>query len=712
MPNNPEQLSNSGADRHIPKEWQSLIQDGIYDVDHKRTDAYEQSYHGQRELNKEENAKFIEKRLEELDRQLSAGEISQERYDKTRERYEEKYNRILSDIDAIREDYQDSVYAGTPEEKDQYEQWLKSKDSENQANLEATGRTSRTIEVQDGNEENPDTPEQNPDSGEPAPTTTVTETPSTPAEGEETPAETTNPETKNKSAETMGLTREDAQYLHDQTKAIDELRAQNPDLIDDALCERLKNAVVAEFVSKHQANRQESDTTTANEVDKANRADIDAANKADIEAANEADIEAANEADKVTGEVKALSPAKSQELLKKSKAKRGFKAAIASLLAGVVLVSSLLIPGVLQNRANVEDTAQPTPIEQVADATRDAINNLGEDQEAVHGIYDGYYEKGMYTSNQKDGAYSFAAAHEIAEEVGADKCEIMKRVDHCMPEALADHLASLPDEVKDHYGLSEFGGLSILDTESMLENLSDEEYDAVLSKMDQVWDDAFTEGVVLNGEYQNAYMYTSASGDETVTHNNTQLVECVTQENGTEATRFFWTIDGNGNSERIGDMTVKIHTDENGNIAAEDDCTQVVHENGTTTIYQGMNRIPNNPPVPNNSDTPDKTPPPSEEGLQPKNTKAEIANAGPRVDQQELNQEVTPSTTIEQDQANISVVQEQQQSPGGMAGTQEEIARQQTVDNSTETAQNNAEATANADASAAERAQMFEEGNY
>ena len=288
----------------------------------------------------------------------------------------------------------------------------------------------------------------------------------------------------------------------------------------------------------------------------------------------------------------------------KAKEDRSIKSFFAKKVLPVVLSAAVLIGGLVGvnavNKDNANQSINPTtPTEQVQQAAAS-----GESHEH-HGIYDGYYETGEFMSANKGTPYDFANAAEVASVVGDDECDVMKEVAHNQVESLADQLANIPDTVKAQYGISPdfIGEISIKDTEAKLESLSDDDYDKLMRQVDQIWDEAFTEKVTLNGEYQNAFMRTSATGNERVTHNNTELVACTTQENGTAATKFYWTVDGNAHSARMGDVIAKISRDDAGHIAEQ--CTQIVTEVGTFSfLYTGIPNIPNNPNNPGVPNTP------------------------------------------------------------------------------------------------------------
>lgn len=331
------------------------------------------------------------------------------------------------------------------------------------------------------------------------------------------------------------------------------------------------------------------------------------------------------------GEVKTLTPeriAATKEDTNQNPKAKGFFNNIVKKVTPIVLTAAIALGGIvgataIANQDKPQDNTEPPATEQISGtySSYDDYSSVGEQHEQ-HGIKDGYYEPGEFMSANKGTPYDFANAAEVADAIGVqDECDVMKEVAHNQVESLADQLACIPDTVKAKYGVSSdfLGGISIKDTEAKIESLSEADYDKLIKQVDQIWDDAFTESVTLNGEYQNAFMRTSATGDEKVTHNNTEVVACTTQENGTAATKFFWTIDDNANSTRMGDVTAKISRDANGHIAQGEgmgQCTQIVTEVGTFSfLYDGLTVVPSNPDHPGQPTPtpPGPTPTPPEE---------------------------------------------------------------------------------------------------
>ena len=320
------------------------------------------------------------------------------------------------------------------------------------------------------------------------------------------------------------------------------------------------------------------------------------------------------------------------------------------------------------------------------------------------GIKDGYGEKGMWLSENKSGPYAFADATEVAEVCDNDECEMIKYTAREESEAFADYLAHLPESMQPEG----FKGLTILETESKLESLSDEDYETLQTQFEGTMDKAFTRTVTVNGKQRNAYMRLKDESGS-VTHGNMELVSCVTDENNLEVTQFYWT-DADGNE--IGSMNIKMQPvyDDNGNITSYKLCMQAI-SSIDSPVYEGLNEI-NEPPVKTGSEGTNKT---GSEGTEktgsegtnktgsegtgsegtgsegtgsegtgsegtehtPKNEEAEKKNAGDRVDRRELDQDVTPKTSEDQDKENFKSIEKQKHDDEAKQAKDQETKRDQ-----------------------------------
>lgn len=296
------------------------------------------------------------------------------------------------------------------------------------------------------------------------------------------------------------------------------------------------------------------------------------------------------------------SPEDIQNTINKTKKNKGFKkviiAAAAVAMAGIMTAGAWL--GI--NAFNKNNKSNNNPDRPSVTDVVDASSAIGESHE-VKGIYDGYGEKGMWLSENKGGSYDFASAREAAEVCDNDECEMIKYTAHNQVESYADYIANLPEELQPEG----FKGLTILETEKKLEGLSDEEYEAIEKQFGSNIDKAFTREVTLNGDYHNSYMRL-IDPSKPATHDNMELVECTTHENGTKAVEMYWTDDGTANGNIIGTMTVKIVRDDNGDITGG--CLQVVNPVGShSNLYNGMPDVTENPPTTTPETTPPTTPP-------------------------------------------------------------------------------------------------------
>ncbi len=336
-------------------------------------------------------------------------------------------------------------------------------------------------------------------------------------------------------------------------------------------------------------------------------------------------------------------------------------------LAAAVLIGSM-IGGKDKGNDNNAPEQNPTTMEYVVD---------GETAEAEKGIYDGYGEKGMWLAEGKTSAVAFAEAGQVGEVCNNDEVEMMKYAAHNQVETFADYMANLPEALQPEG----FKGLNLAETEAKLESLSPEDFEAIEAAFGGIMDNAFTRRVTLNGTYDNAFMrQKDASG--AVVHENMELVRCATQENGTEATEFYW-VDANGNE--IGSMTVKMSPvyDADGNITSFKLCMQVVNEPGNE-IYEGIPEIPSDPedpseptpipvvtptPAPETPDTPD-TPTPAPETPTPETPTPETPTP----------ETPTPETPAPKDPENMTRIDNQiQQDIAEDIGTEQVVVHQETA---------------------------------
>lgn len=291
---------------------------------------------------------------------------------------------------------------------------------------------------------------------------------------------------------------------------------------------------------------------------------------------------------------------RASETLQRSKSNRGFRRFLAGVL--VVAVGAATAAGFMHVKNNQE---KPSSDNGPKIETKEHSQKLDAESpyEALKlGIYDGYNEKGMYTSKNKTSSVAFADAGEVAEVCDNDECEMLKYASHNQVETLADYLANLPEQLQP----DGFKGLNLKDTEAKLETLSDDDFSILENQFRKIMDDAFTRRVVKNGTFDNAYMR-HKGGD--YVHDNMELVGCTTNESNLEVTEFYWTDDGTADGNVIGVMDVKIIPvrDSNGSIIGFRGCMQVINPTGSP-IYANLPKITLDNPSQDNSKSTSTTP--------------------------------------------------------------------------------------------------------
>ena len=452
-----------------------------------------------------------------------------------------------------------------------------------------------------------------------------------------------------------------------------ELEKEREKLMEEIRMLKMRREILIKYGAKPKSERVSDDKPeeTTSESDSAAAAAAAATAAAVAGAAAGAEKPTSESKPEGTAEDEPASPEDIKEVKKRAKknsAARKYAAGVCALIAAAGI--GLGIWGAAKGNRADDASLNGTP------AVITVANEAGE---RMKGIYDGYGEKGMYLSEHKTSSVAFANATEVAEVCNADEVDMILYTAHNQVESFADYLANLPEELQP----DGFKGLNLTQTEAKLESLSPEEFTALEGTFATIMDNALTRRVTLNGRYDNAYMRVKNPGQDIV-HENMELVRCTTNENNLEVTQFYWT-DASG--REIGTMTVKMTPirDEKGVISSFKGCEQVVNPEGSSTIYTGMPEIPDpDTPTPPGPDTPTPpgpdtpTPPgPDTPDLTPKDPQQEIAHAGPDVTPLELDEDVTPPTTLEQDQANFSAIEQQRQEDAARQAEAERVAAQQ-----------------------------------
>ena len=396
----------------------------------------------------------------------------------------------------------------------------------------------------------------------------------------------------------------------------------------------------------------------------------------------------------------ALNSVETGETIEKAKHSNGFKQAIRTAFV-IVGIGATLAACSSHNGSSVQTpNTSPTKI------------NEGEKPAYEYVISkDAYGNEGMWGSDNKEGPDNFASAEDVAEINDNDPNKMIKYTASNQLETVADYVTALPDKIKP----KGFDDLTAHDAEQKLEGMTDEEYEDVVKELFKIFDSANYSTKKIKGLHDNAYMKLK-DPSKGVTLENMELVQGVTNEN-IEVTVLSW----EGVSEQLMIKAIPQY-DENGNIVGYKGCMQAIEKKGSSGRLDGLKvvlsseeKVTEKPTKPTEtttnqtSETPTKpTTTETTTKLQPKDGEKEKEHAGNRVNQQKQE----GKKTEEKDDQKVVKEAGKQIKEGGISGSQDEIGLQQTVDDSENVEKSDQESRDNANKSAADRANMFENGDY
>ena len=289
--------------------------------------------------------------------------------------------------------------------------------------------------------------------------------------------------------------------------------------------------------------------------------------------------------------------------------KKPSRGVLKKVAVGALLVASLV--GMFGagykfgNNKNIGDQTSGTP--QTQEQTVDDVEQ-NEGKEVIDDMgYRGIYasEDGKTYNSEKAGRYNFAPESVLAnageQNPDAAKSAILEMAND-QSESFAAYYSVLPQELQ----IDQLKGKSGTEIEHMLESNPDL-YAQARESFKEAIDNSDVKDVTLNGEYQNFYMRSALDGEnDTIDHENTSLVQCTTNENGSSAIQFNF-VDKDGKA--IGNITTKKL------------CTQpVVQKSEGSSAFTGVPEITPGENTPENP-TPDNPTPenPTPENPTPEN---------------------------------------------------------------------------------------------
>lgn len=312
----------------------------------------------------------------------------------------------------------------------------------------------------------------------------------------------------------------------------------------------------------------------------------------------------------------------------------------ASMLAGgAAMVRNLMHRDAGASTAPIESTDSGLDEEETAEAAEEnEVMRLTDGYDEKGEWLEGYDENLNYTGDAKGGPNNFVDVELVREAIGEDASfgdMLTYNAEH-QSESFAAYMAAMPDSMKPEW----LRGKTAAESEEAIENASDEDYAEAFRIFKLAYGDAGYEDMRLEGEdIASLYMYLEDGATE-VNHDTMHL--------------------GVSHWDNAHRDVMKVTFSDGSYVLISKGCLQpvVIIRGEEPKVIRGLREIGDNPDTgtpskPSNETppTPDKpTPPPTPEQPKPpveleaKNIEAEIANAGPDVDQQELNNEITPPT--------------------------------------------------------------------
>ncbi len=391
---------------------------------------------------------------------------------------------------------------------------------------------------------------------------------------------------------------------------------------------------------------------------------------------------------------------RTEETKASAKANAGLKSYLAPIAITALLTAGAIFGVNTFTGSQAEPTPEPSEPKQESVAENVTVDESEdyEIQEAVHGIVEGYYDQGMYMSEGKSGPWAFTNASEIAKICDNDPQKMLQYSATKQSENLAAYLSSMPESLKP----AKIKGMSSKEIEQTIETIGETDpdaYDAIRDEYNRRVNGAAMGFATLNGEVKNFYEALedengkkfSATGirdhnlDHLVDHQHMKLVAKNTVEDKLEVLAVSWK-DDNGFIVGTSYFKVTPVRNDNGDIIGWEGCLQPLDKTNSP-MFDGVDEVtddeepqqgtggggtaqgggggggggggegggggtdPTPPPAPGPTPTPKKH--------VKKNVAAEIKNAGDHVSQLGIDNQVTPKTTLAEDQANFKDIADQ-----------------------------------------------------
>lgn len=381
---------------------------------------------------------------------------------------------------------------------------------------------------------------------------------------------------------------------------------------------------------------------------------------------------------------------KVKEVLKDPKTRRkvGAVALAAATAAGAIGFAGHEIAENLFGNADSTRTETEEPVED----NYESLTGYNKLDKLIDGSYEQDGNLGCFESEGKVSESAVGNPSLALEKIGVDPANATPEERGVVSEYMTYSMKYPAGFQAIAYGLDGFEGLSLNEAEDKIANMSDEEKAELQKQFQKIYENSEYSEEIGQGMYKNHGVAERADGrhsyfvESDLTGKNILVRETKLEDGTTVITK---------EKEDCANMLTEI---------------EYRHPDGTTTVIT-INTPDEPTPGKGDNPTPTPSPEPTPGGHPAKNEEAERRNAGSRVDQQPLNESVTPKTNLSQDYEPVQQAHEQVSS-GNTAGSEAEKEQQAAVDNSAQTQQNNQEATSHADDTASKRANAFENGDF
>lgn len=375
-------------------------------------------------------------------------------------------------------------------------------------------------------------------------------------------------------------------------------------------------------------------------------------------------------------------PEEIADTTERARKKKNFKRMIAGIfIAAAVIAAGVIVPNVIGNKEN-SDLANRPDSREAAFSTRlekaeiKSLTGYEVLDKTIDGSFMQYDNIGCYESEGKVSDYAVGNPDVTLEAMGIDPANATAEERGIVQEYFAYSMAEPAASVAIVGDFEDFDGLTQNQAETKIKKMTAEEKVEFQSQLKDYFDRTGYYYKTGSGWYRNQGIHEDKEGNKYSSFSNSDLtgkrilIGETTSDDG--VVRVWMSKEDCGNNEDQfivispdGPPTVIVIPEGPDDSEPEEESEETEEEPEKEDDKIPINPMPNYNPV---------YPGPN---LEPKNQQELVDKAGSRADEQNLNNAVTPSTTLEQDQANFDAIKEQEEKGEEAAAEAEEILKKQ-----------------------------------